>query len=138
MRWTQAIAELESFSTPMFVGNIVRTGNLNGNGACTTFTFTVGYEHPDQVVTVARDSEPDTGNVLVGTSAVKRAVARAMVNDITGNRNVFDPTLQSYGSYIDRPNSARIQKIIASAIDSPANIVTQVEANISVTQIAGV
>jgi hypothetical protein len=137
MRWAQAVSELEQFSTPFFVGNIVRTGNLNGNGTCATFQFTIGYEHPDQVVTVARTVEPDAGNVLVGTAAVKRAVARAMVASMTSNRKLFDPTLASYGAFANRPNAARIETLTASGVDTVADIVT-VEQNITVTQVSGV
>lgn len=137
MRWVQAVSELEQFSTPFYVGNIVRTGNLNGNGTCATFQFTIGYEHPDQVVTVGRADESDSGNVLVGTAAVKRAVARAMVADMTSNRKVFDPTLAAYGAYTNRPNSQRIETLSAEGVDVVANIKT-VEQNITVTQISGV
>ena len=137
MRWVQAISELEQFSTPSFVGNVVRTGNLNGNGTCTTFQFTIGYDRPDQVVTIGTNAESDTGNVLVGTSAVKRAVARAMVADMTMNRKLFDPTLAAYGAYSNRPNSQRIQSLTASGVDIVANIAI-IEQNITVTQISGV
>jgi hypothetical protein len=138
MRWQQVINELESFSTPHFVGNVVISGNVVGESVPDTFSFVTGYEHPDQVVTIARPNEPDAGVTLVGVNAVKRAVARAMISDITSNRKVFDPTTQSYGAYVDRPNSTRIQMITASGIDAVANIVTQVEANINVVQIIGV
>lgn len=135
MRWQQVVNELESFSTPHFVGNIVISGNVVGESTPSTFGFVIGYEHPDQVVTTARTTEPDAGTVLVGVNAVKRSVARAMISDITSNRKIFDPTTQAYGSYVDRPNAARIQTITASGIDAVANIVTQVEANIDVVQI---
>lgn len=137
MRWTQAIAEMEKFALPVYLGNIVRTGNLNGNGSCTTFQFTVGYNNPDQIVIIAGDNEPDSGNVLLGTSAVKRAVARAMTSTLQSNQMVFDPTLQSMSSYTARPNAQRIQTITAAALDNVANIAI-VEQNITVTQISGV
>lgn len=137
MRWVQAVSEMEEWALPNFVGNVVRTGNLNGNGACTTFTFTVGYDRPDYIRTVARDAEPDAGNVLIGTEAIKRAVARAMVGNISKNCKVFDPTLASYSSYTDRPNAARIQNLQAQGLDIIDNV-TIIEQNISVTQIPGV
>lgn len=136
MRWDQTINELESYSTPIFLGNIKRTGNI-ANVALTSITFTVGYEHPAQVSTIARPTEPDAGNVLVGTDAIKRSVARALTSTIATNRKVFDTTMQSYGSYTDRPNSARIQKVTASALDTVSNIAI-VESNISVVQIPDV
>jgi hypothetical protein len=136
MRWTQMIAELEENSTPILLGNIVRTGNIS-NIETSSVTFTVGYDRPDTVYTVARPEEPDAGNLLVGASAVKRAVARALTAVITGNRKVFDPTIQSYGAYCDRPNAARIQQITATGLDTVSNV-TIVENNLTVTQIAGV
>lgn len=137
MRWTQAIAEMEKFALPVYLGNITRTGNLNGNGSCTTFQFTVGYNNADQVITIAGDNEPDSGNVLIGTGAIKRAVARAMTSTLKNNQMVFDPTLQSMSSYTARPNAQRIQTITAGALDNVANIAI-VEQNITVTQISGV
>ena len=136
MRWTQMISELESMATPNKFGNIVRTGNIS-NVQASTVTFTVGYDQPGYIRTVARDDEPDAGTVFEGVDAIRRAVARALVVSMIQNRKVFDPTLQSYGAYCDRPNAARIQTITADAMDSLADI-TVVEQNITVTQIAGV
>ena len=136
MRWTQMIAEIESVATPIKLGNIERTGNV-GNVATDSITFTVGYNQPDSVRTVAREDEPDNGVVFIGADAIKRGVARAMVATMRSNRKLFDPTLQSYGAYCDRPNAARIMPITAEAIDIVDNV-TIVEQNITVTQIAGV
>lgn len=136
MRWTQMIAELESMATPNKFGNIVRTGNIS-NVQASTVTFTVGYDQPGYVRTVARDDEPDAGTVFEGADAIRRAVARALVVSMISNRKVFDPTLESYGAYCDRPNAARIQTITADAMDSITDI-TVVEQNITVTEIAGV
>lgn len=136
MRWTQAINELESFSTPLFFGDVVRTGNV-GNVATSSISFTIGYEHPYEVTTATRPTEPDSGNVLVGTAAIKRAIARALTSDMVSNRKVFDPTLQSYGAYTDRPNAARIQTIKAQGIDTEANILI-VEGNIEVVQLPNI
>lgn len=136
MRWNQMVSELEENATPNFLGNIVRTGNI-ANVSPTAVTFTVGYERPDTVYTVARPTEPDAGNVYIGVNAVKRQVARALVGNLISNRKVFDPTIENYGAYSDRPNAARIQSITAAAIDTVANIAI-VEDNISVIQISGV
>jgi len=137
MRWVQAINELESFGTPVFVGNISVTGNTNGNAAPTTFSFTIGYEHPDQIVTAARSTEPDYGNTFIGTDAIARAVARALTSTMVSNRKVFDPTIQSYGANANRANQIRIQTLTSAALDTVSNITT-VETNISVTQISGI
>jgi len=136
MRWNQMVSELEENATPNLLGNIVRTGNI-ANVAPTSVTFTVGYERPDTVYTVALPTEPDAGTVYVGTNAIKRQVARALTNTLISNRKVFDPTMANYGPYSDRPNAALIQSITAAAIDTVANIAI-VEDNISVIQISGV
>ena len=136
MRWSQMVSELEENATPILLSNITRTGNIS-NIETTSVTFTVGYDRPDTVYTVARPGEPDAGNLLVGASAVKRAVARALTSVITGNRKLFDPTLHSYGAYCDRPNAARIQQITATGLDTVENV-TIVEDNLTVIQIAGV
>jgi hypothetical protein len=136
MRWAQMVSELEENATPIFLGNIDRTGNI-GNVALSSITFTVGYDRPDTVYTYAKDGEPDAGNLYTGTDAIKRQVARALVNNMISNRKVFDPTMQNYGAYSDRPNAARIESITAAPIDIVANIAI-VENNISVTQVSGV
>lgn len=136
MRWNQIVSELEENATPNLLGNIVRTGNI-ANVAPTSVTFTVGYERPDTVYTVARPAEPDAGTVYVGANAIKRQVARALTSTLISNRKVFDPTMENYGAYSDRPNAALIQSITASAIDTVANIAI-VENNITVVQISGV
>lgn len=135
IRWQQAVNELSEFSNPT-IGNIIRTGNV-ANVSASTITFTVGYDRPDQVATIARPAEPDAGNVLVGAVAVKRAVARALTSSIASNRKIFDPTIEAVGSSAIYPNAAQIQNITASALDIVANIVI-VESNLAVTQIASV
>lgn len=136
MRWTQMIAELEATATPNKFGNIIRVGNI-ANVETSSITFTVGYDQPGYVRTVARDDEPDAGTVFEGTAAIRRAVARALVVSMAGNRKVFDPTLENFGAYCDRPNAARIQRITADAMDSLSDI-TVIEQNITVIEIAGV
>jgi hypothetical protein len=135
MRWQQVINELEYSASPILIGNMVMTGNVDVTPE--TVTFTVGYDRPAQVTTVARSDEPDAGTVLVGVDAVKRAVARALTVSMAGNRKVFDPTIDQYGAYADRPNPIRIQRVTASAIDTVANIAI-VEDNLSVSQVAAV
>lgn len=137
MRWRQVINELERFSTPSFVGNVAISGNFIGNVTPTTFSFTVGYDHPDQVITVGRTTEPDTGTTFIGELAVKRAVARAMSSSMNSNRMVFDPILTTYGSYTAQVYSPKIQNLTAAGIDTVTNIVT-IENNISVVQISGI
>lgn len=136
MRWQQVINQLGLTLNTSFLGNIARTGNV-ANIAPNTVTFTVGYDRPDALVTVATDDEPDAGAILRGADAIKRAVARGLVLNTSGNRKLMDPTIENYGPYSDRPNAARIQKIYADGIDIISNVTT-VENNLSVMQIGGV
>ena len=135
LRWQQVINQLEIFSTPFVVNDQLGTGNYDGSADLTTFSFTIGYEHPDQVSIVEYANEPNPGNVLVGTAAIKRAVARGLTASYTGNTKLFDPTTETRGSMAVRPNPARIVTLTADGIDTPANIAT-IEGNISVTIIA--
>lgn len=132
MRWELVLANLESVCSPIFVGNVAVTGNFNGNAAPTTFSFTIGYDQPTQVTTTALSTEPDSGTVYTGTTAIARFVARAMNNTFTKTREIFDPTTQSYGAYANLPNAIRIQTLTAGALDT--NVIT-LQNNISVTQV---
>jgi len=135
LRYNQIVMELENMATPAYFGSWFTTGNQDGNAAVTTLQFTVGYNTVDWVTTTATSSEPNPGTVLTGEAAVKRSVARALTRIISSNRNVFDPTLQTYGVQTDRPNAARVTYITAEPWDTVANIAT-IENNITVTQVA--
>lgn len=135
LRWQQVINQLTMFSTPFMLNDQLGTGNYDGSDELETFSFTVGYEHPDQISTVEAEGEPNPGNVLVGTKAIKRAVARGLVASYYTKVNLFDPTTETRGSYAARPNPVRIVKLLAEGIDTIDNIAT-LEDNISVTMIA--
>jgi hypothetical protein len=57
-----------------------------------------------------------------------------MVANMRSNRKLYDPTLESFGSFCDQPNAVRIESVTAQGIDIVANIAI-VEQNITVTQI---
>lgn len=132
MRWQMVVQQLEWFATPFLLNDQLGTGNYDGQTELTTMSFTVGYEHPDQIATA---DELNSGAMLYGTAAVKRAVARALVSSNTVNSNVFDPTLDTRGSYAVRPNPIRVMNLTADGIDIPSNLAT-IEGNISVTIIS--
>jgi ribosomal protein L29 len=132
LRWQMAVQQLEQFATPFLLNDQLGTGNYDGQTELTTISFTVGYEHPDQVATA---DELNDGAMLYGTAAVKRAVARALTSSNTSNCNVFDPTLDTRGAYAVRPNPIRVMSVTADGIDIPANLAT-IEGNISVTIIS--
>lgn len=131
-RWQMVINQLEIFSTPFLMNDLLGTGNYDGSAPLTTLSFTVGYEHPDQIST---EDELNPGTVLTGTAAIKRAVARGLTASYTGNFKVFDPTTETRGSYAIRGNPSRIMTLTADGIASPSNIST-LEGNISVEMIA--
>lgn len=132
MRWQQVVNQLEIFSTPFMLNDILGTGNYDGQTELTTLGFTIGYEHPDQLVT---EDELNPGTMLSGTAAIRRAVARGLTATYTRNVDVFDPTIETRGSYAVRPNPLRINKLAAAGIDTFENIAT-LEENISVSMIS--
>lgn len=134
LRYNQIVMELENMATPAYLGSWFTTGNQDGNAAVTTLQFTVGYNTVDWVTTTATSTEPSPGTVLTAEAAIKRSVARALTKTLSSNRNVFDPTLQTYGMQTDRPNAARVIHVTADSWDAVANIAT-IENNITVTQV---
>jgi hypothetical protein len=132
MRWEMVIQQLSMFATPFMVNDQLGTGNYNGQSELTTLSFTIGYEHPDQIAT---EDELNPGTMLYGTAAIKRAVARALTSNNNMNMNVFDPSLESRGAYCVRPNPIRVMNITVQGIDVPANILT-IEGNVEVSMIA--
>ena len=137
MRYTQAVMEIEKMATPFFVGDWATTGNQDGNAAPTTLQFTVAFNNVDWLQTTAYTTEPDAGTVYTHELAIRRSVARALVNTYNSNRNVFDPTATASGSLAVRGATSKILNITASALDVVGNIQT-VENNITVTQIGNV
>lgn len=136
MRWLQVINQLETSSTPSYIDNLTVSGNYLGNAVPTTFSFTVGYDHPDQITTTALSTEPDAGSVFIGEYAVQRFVARALTTTTNSNRKVYDPSLKSVGNYAAFDNTPIIVNLTAAAIDIVANIIT-VSNNITVVPIPG-
>ena len=129
MRWQLVVNQLNSVSTPIFVGDYIPTGNFDGNADLSTLTFTVGYEHVDQLATV---DEYDPGTTLVGAAAVKRFVARGLTASDTRNVRIYNPTLTARGNVAVAVNSTLIQQLTAGNIVANTSIV---ENNVSVTVI---
>ena len=130
LRWQMVVNQLETVATPIFVGDYVATGNFNGNADVSTLTFTVGYEHVDQLSTA---DEYNAGVNLTGAAAVKRFVARGLAGFDTRNVRVFDPTLTPRGNVAVAVNSTLIQQATASAIAANVSVV---EDNVSVSLIS--
>lgn len=130
LRWQMVVNQLETVATPIFVGDYVATGNFNGNADVSTLTFTVGYEHVDQLSTA---DEYNAGVNLTGAAAIKRFVARGLAGFDTRNVRVFDPTLTPRGNVAVAVNSTLIQQATASAIAANVSVV---EDNVSVSLIS--
>jgi hypothetical protein len=134
MRWDAVVFELGWLISPIFLGQIYKTGNLNGTAPVSTLAFTVGYDRPAYLST---EDELTPGVQLTGTACVKRLIARALTQTYVGNQEIFDPTLTSVGNTCVRVNPLQIVSVTAQALDAPGDIVTM-EGNITVTQIANV
>lgn len=134
LRWQQVINQLEIFATPFMLGDVFATGNYDGSGNTTTFGFTVGYEHPDQILTVALPGEYDAGTTLTGTAAIKRAVARGLAAVYNCNVNLFDPTIEVRNSLAVRANPVRVVNLTATGIGTTGEL-ADLEDNISVAMI---
>jgi hypothetical protein len=134
MRWDQVTNQLGSLISTIFLDEIVRTGNNDGTSPVTTLSFTVGYDRANFLET---EDELVPGSILKGAACVRRLVARALVEPLSGTQEVFDPTITNVGTSAVRTNPSLITGITADALDSPADILT-VEANILVTQVANI
>lgn len=135
LRWQMVINALEEFSTPFVLNDVFATGNYDGSAELDTFSFTIGYDHPDQIATFEARGEPNPGNLLEGVDAIRRAVARGLIGTYSRNVSVFDPTIEVRGSHAIMPNAVRIKHLTATGVDMVSNT-SLVEANISVTMIA--
>jgi hypothetical protein len=133
MRWEQVIQQMSFSTTPSYVDNLVVTGNYIGNAVPTTFSFTVGFNDPDQIITTSLPTEPDAaGTVFIGEYAVQRWVARALTNSYLSNREVWNPTLNQVNAFAVFNNTPNIIPLTVAGIDITANIVTLAQ-NITVT-----
>lgn len=130
LRWQMVVMQLEQFATPFVLNDFFGTGNYDGSTELDTFAFTVGYERPDQVATLAPADEPNAGTLLTGTAAVKRAVARGLAATYNSNVNVFDPTTEVKNGCAIRPNPVRVNNLTAEGISTD---LADLEDNLTVT-----
>jgi len=132
MRWEQIVNNLGLLISPIFLDDVIKTGNFTGEAPVTTMAWTVGYDRPNHLY---YEDSTSPGSYLTGVNALKRLVAEALIVDLQGNQEVFDPTIQGYGNACARPNPLEILRVTAGALDT--NVVT-VEGNISVEMISNV
>lgn len=132
LRFQMVVMQLEQFATPFVLNDFFGTGNYDGSTELDTFAFTVGYERPDQVATLSLVGEPNSGTLLTGTAAIRRAVARGLAATYNSNVNLFDPKVEVKNGCAIRPNAVRVKNLTAEGIDDD---LSDLEANISVTMI---
>lgn len=130
MRWDAVVFELGQLISPMFLGEIVKTGTIDGSAPVTTIAWTVGY---DRVSYLRIEDALNPGTYLLGADAIKRLVAIALVNDYTGNQEIFDPTITTTGDTCARLNPLQILAVTTARLSSS---LATLEQNITVSQIA--
>jgi hypothetical protein len=129
-RWQQVVNRLQEFATPFIVNDMLVIGNEDGSDAPDQFIFTVGYDRPDMVSTT---DELNPGSMLVGSAAIRRAVARGLAGSYRGNAKVFDPRTEIRNELAYRPNSIRIINLVTDGI---SNDLAVLESAITVSMIA--
>lgn len=136
VRWKGIASELATNLTAYVYGYWAMTGSTTDGAALpTTLAWTLGVENIDNVYAITAAGEPETtGTLLYGAAAVKRLVARALTKEWSENRNVFNDTVTVRGSLALRENPVVVERIVAGAIDSVADIAT-IEGNITVAMI---
>jgi hypothetical protein len=126
MRWAGVASYISSNLTPTYYGQAAWTSN---NGTCGPegLTWVLGVEHVDQVYTrgLTSDGLSDDGVELKGPEALKRLIARALANQWTSNRNVYNPNVAVAGSSVVAYNTSQvvIQQVTAPAVDTVANLI---------------
>jgi hypothetical protein len=142
LRWKLIASTIGSICTPVYYQSVAMTGTgvTNGVAPPATLSWTLGVEHIDDLRTLTVAGEPETvGTELVGAAAVKRQIARALVNSITENCNVYNANIAIGGSSVVSYNTSQmvIESVTASAIDAVADV-DDVEGNLTVTMVSNV
>lgn len=132
MRWDQTVANLGLLISPVFLGEIVKTGDQLGTAPVTTMAWTVGYDRPNYLY---MEDELTPGSYLSGAACIKRLIARALHSTMISNQEIFDPTITTFGDHCARSNPTQIVEVTAAQVN--ATLAT-VEANLSVSLIANV
>lgn len=136
MRWDQVVANLGWLISPIFLGEIVKTGATAavqlGSVPVTTMAWTVGYDRPSYLYI---EDQLNPGTYLTGPACIKRLIAMALHSDLRGNQEIFDPTITTFGDHCARSNPTQIKDMTAAKVNSS---LATIEANISVSLIANV
>jgi hypothetical protein len=86
--WFEAVIRGASENiSPLFHPAVVVTGRTN-NAPATAIEFTLPYDRPEYLDTEDETAPPAR---LTGADALKRMIARALINDVVENRQVYQP-----------------------------------------------
>lgn len=129
MRWDAVLFELGQLISPIFLGEFVKTGVIDGSAPVSTFSFTVAYDRPSYL---RMEDELNPGDYLINEACVRRLVALALTQDYDNPQEIYDPTLTTTGDTCARLNALQILNIRAEKL---SNNLATVEQNITVTQI---
>lgn len=87
IRWEEIIRQTSRDISPIRVLDTIATG-ADQDTEASEMSFTLVYDRPEYVRT---EDELNPGTYLTGIDAVKRWVARALIVDISGNRDFYSP-----------------------------------------------
>ena len=114
MRYEELIRRLSTTISPVIVTGVTAT-NGGPDAEADPFSLTVGYDKPEFVRT---EDEDNAGIWFTGTAAIQRFVARALITDLTNNRDFYNPALVgnvAQGSMIETVEADALAANIATA-----------------------
>ncbi len=124
MRWEAVVRGASSTISPLFTPAF-DSPNRTADAPEDALEFTLTYDRPEYLDT---EDELNVPTRLTGEDAVKRFIARALINDEVQNRFIFDPTIVSSAIR----NGPQIAEVTAAKIS--ADLAT-VEAGLTVVEI---
>lgn len=126
MRWVGIMETIRLYVVPSFVTNIEHDGEIDAEP--TSISFTVGF---DAFQFIRMHDTVTPHEYLEGIPALKRMIARGMMNRYTGAKYYVDPTVMSDGSY-SYVRGAFIENQVADALTDD---LSEAEAAISIAVI---
>jgi hypothetical protein len=130
MRWEQIVNNLGLLISPVVIRDFVKTTDYTGESPLVTMQWTVGYDRPEYLSIVDITSGATPQPLLTDVNTIKRLVATALTVDINSNREIFDPTIKTFGANCNRVNSSQIVNLTAGALDT---VIANLEAQITVS-----
>lgn len=129
MRWDAIVNHLGLLISPVFLGIYDKQGTVDGTVPLDSLSFTIAYDRANYLET---EDETSPGDWLRGADCIKRLIARALIEDSTGNQEIFDPSITNFGSHCARTNPTQILPVTSAKLGAA---VTNIEPNLTVTQL---